>query len=108
MIQKPEPMHNISASSLKIDDVIRVRPGEAFPADGIITHGTSTVNEASITGESLPVEKSVGVHVHAGTQNLTGMVVVKVAAVGKDSTLGKVREIDRNGGENPPTRYAND
>ena len=83
----------INAESLTVQDVVRVRPGETFPADGHIRKGTSTVSQASITGESLPIDKTQGACVYAGTQNLTGMVEVKVSALAQNSTLGKVREM---------------
>ncbi len=84
---------NVLATELKIGDVIRVRPGENFPVDAEIVSGESTVNQASITGESLPVEKSVGDEVFAGTQNLTGVVDLTVTKVGQDTTLGKVKDM---------------
>ncbi len=80
-------------NDLKAGDVCRVRPGENFPADGVIVKGTSTVNQATITGESLPADKSEGSEVYAGTQNLTGLVDFKVTRIGKDTTLGKVRNL---------------
>ena len=80
-------------NDLKSGDICRVRPGENFPADGVIVQGTSTVNQASITGESLPADKNKGDEVYAGTQNLTGMVEFKVTRIGKDTTLGKVRNL---------------
>lgn len=78
---------------LKLGDVINVRPGENFPIDGEIISGQSAVNQASITGESLPVDKSVGDEVYAGTMNLSGSIDVKVTKVGNDTTLGKVKEM---------------
>lgn len=78
---------------LKADDICRVRPGENFPADGNILTGSSTVNQASITGESLPVDKSPGAEIFAGTQNLTGLIDFKVSRIGADTTLGKVRNL---------------
>ena len=80
-------------TDLKAGDVCRVRPGENFPADGVVTVGTSTVNQASITGESLPADKVVGDEVYAGTQNLTGLVEFRVTRIGSDTTLGKVRNL---------------
>ena len=80
-------------TDLRAGDVCRVRPGENFPADGIITSGRSTVNQASITGESLPADKDVGNEVYAGTQNLTGLVEFRVTRIGADTTLGKVRNL---------------
>ena len=84
---------DVAASTLNIGDIIIVRPGENFPVDGRIVSGESTVNQASITGESVPVEKAPGEDVFAGTQNLTGAVRVEVTKVGGDTTLGKVQEM---------------
>ena len=78
---------------LRLGDLCRVRPGENFPADGTILAGTSSVNQASITGESLPVDKAVDDEVYAGTQNLTGLVDFRVTRIGTDTTLGKVRHL---------------
>lgn len=83
----------IAAAELQVDDIVRVRPGENFPADGEITTGSSEVNQASITGESLPAAKQNGDSVYAGTENLTGMVELRVTGVGTDTTLGKVRDL---------------
>jgi Cd2+/Zn2+-exporting ATPase len=84
---------DIAASALEVGNVVRVRPGENFPADGELTNGSSEVNQASITGESMPAAKQVGDNVYAGTENLTGMVELKVTGVGPDTTLGKVRDL---------------
>ena len=80
-------------SELSVGSIIRVRPGENFPVDGVIVSGESTVNQASITGESVPVDKEVGGEVYAGTQNLTGAVEIRVTRLGEDTTLGKVKEM---------------
>ena len=84
---------DVEATDLAIGDVISVRPGENFPVDGEIIEGQSAVNQASITGESLPVDKGVGDEVYAGTQNLSGGIEVRVTKVGDDTTLGKVKEM---------------
>jgi len=83
----------VDALELRVGDLCRLRPGENFPVDGIIANGATTVNQASITGESLPVDKAAGAEVYAGTQNLTGMVDIRVNRVGRDTTLGKVRDL---------------
>lgn len=83
----------INASRLKCDDVIRVRPGDNIAADGEIVKGLSSLNEATITGEALPVDKVPGMQVFAGTTNLTGVLDIKVTRAGKDTTLGKVQEL---------------
>ena len=84
---------DVQVTDLAIGDRIRVRPGENFPVDARIVSGESTVNQASITGESLPVEKGAGDDVFAGTQNLTGLVELEVTKVGEDTTLGKVKDM---------------
>jgi Cd2+/Zn2+-exporting ATPase len=83
----------VKVSSLKAGDCIRVRPGDNIPADGEVMKGLSSVNEATITGESLPVDKVPGMSVFAGTNNLTGVLDVTVTKAGKDTTLGKVQSL---------------
>ncbi|MHC4212083.1 MAG: heavy metal translocating P-type ATPase [Planctomycetota bacterium] len=83
----------VKVSSLKPGDVVRVRPGDNIPADGEVINGLSAINEATITGESLPVDKVPGMQVFAGTNNLTGMLDIRVTTIGKDTTLGKVQSL---------------
>lgn len=83
----------VEASVLRPGQVIRVRPGDNIAADGKVVAGESTVNQATITGESLPVDKSLGEQVFAGTTNLTGMLDVEVSTAGKDTTLGRVQSL---------------
>lgn len=84
---------DVPAAALKPGDRIRVFPGESVPTDGEITTGKTTLNEASITGESVPRTKGEGDEVYAGTINLTGMIELSVTRVGEDTTLGRVREL---------------
>ncbi len=83
----------MQASDLKSGDIVRVRPGDNIPADGEIVKGLSSVNEATITGESLPVDKVPGMQAFAGTENLTGVLDVKVTKIGRDTTLGRVQDL---------------
>ncbi len=83
----------VKVRELKAGDRIRVRPGDNIPADGEVDNGLSSVNEATITGESLPVDKVPGMQVFAGTNNLTGVLDVRVTKAGKDTTLGKVQSL---------------
>lgn len=83
----------VAASELAIGDVVRIRPGDNVPADGVIVNGQGSLNQATITGESLPVDKKQGDEVFAGTQNLTGVLEIKVSRAGTDTTLGRVREL---------------
>jgi Cd2+/Zn2+-exporting ATPase len=83
----------IEVARLKQGDVVRVRPGDNIPADGQIRDGLSSINEATITGESLPVDKVAGMQVFAGTTNLTGALDIVVTKAGQDTTLGKVQQL---------------
>ncbi|MDA1275038.1 MAG: cation-translocating P-type ATPase [Verrucomicrobia bacterium] len=83
----------IAASELSVGDLIRVRPGDNVAADGEIVSGQGSFNQANITGESLPVDKKPGDEVFAGTQNLTGVLEIRVSRAGTDTTLGRVREL---------------
>ena len=83
----------VQALDLQVGDIISVRPGENFPVDGRVKKGESAVNQASITGESLPLDKAAGDDVFAGTQNLTGQIEMEVTKVGEDTTLGKVKDM---------------
>src|SRR5262245_22019829 len=83
----------VAAKDLAVGDVIRIRPGDNVAADGVIVTGQGSFNQATITGESLPVDKKPGDEVFAGTQNLTGVLEIKVSRAGQDTTLGRVREL---------------
>ena len=83
----------VEVANLAAGDVIRVRPGDNVAADGEVVQGLSSINEASITGESLPVDKVPGMQVFAGTTNLTGALDIRVTRMGKDTALGKVQEL---------------
>jgi Cd2+/Zn2+-exporting ATPase len=83
----------VKVSDLRLGDCVRVRPGDNIPVDGEVKKGLSSVNEATITGESLPVDKVPGMPVFAGTNNLTGMLDITVTKAGKDTTLGRVQSL---------------
>lgn len=83
----------VDARDLVPGDIVRVRPGDNIPADGIIIRGTSTVNQANITGESIPADKTEGDEVFSGTINLTGLLDIRVTKAGQDTTLGRVKEL---------------
>lgn len=80
----------IPLSNLSTGDAFVVRPGENFPADGVILSGSGSVNESAVTGESMPVDKSVGDKVISGTTNVNGYITAKATSVGGDSTLGRI------------------
>ena len=93
LIEKDGSESEVNVSSLKPGDMVRTRPGDNIPADGEVIKGLSSVNEATITGESLPVDKVPGMLVFAGTTNLTGALDITVTKAGKDTTLGKVQSL---------------
>jgi len=93
LIDEQSSEKEVKVSSLKTGDCVRVRPGDNIPADGEVAKGLSSVNEATITGESLPVDKVPGMQVFAGTNNLTGVLDITVTKAGKDTTLGKVQSL---------------
>ncbi len=81
---------DVSLSQLKPGDRVRVRPGERIPVDGKIREGESTVDESMVTGEPLPVEKTVGDPVTGGTLNSTGSFVMMAERVGNDTLLAQI------------------
>ena len=83
----------VTASELNVGDVIRIRPGDNVAADGKIIKGQGSINQANITGESLPVDKTTGDEVFAGTTNLNGVLEVKITRAGEDTTFGRVRDL---------------
>lgn len=85
----------VGIASLKVGDVVRVRPGENLPVDGEIVKGESSINQASLTGEAMPVEAQTGSQVYAGTTNLTGNIEIRVTTIGEDTTIGKVTALIR-------------
>jgi Zn2+/Cd2+-exporting ATPase len=92
-IKKEGTEEEVAASELAVGDIIRIRPGDNVAADGVIINGQGSFNQATITGESLPADKKPGDEVFAGTQNLTGVLEIKVSRAGTDTTLGRVREL---------------
>lgn len=80
----------IPAERVKIGDIIRVLPGESIPVDGVIVSGQTSVNQAVMTGESLPVDKTVGDEVSSGTVNQFGAFEMKATKVGEDSSIQRM------------------
>lgn len=72
------------------DDILVIKPGENIAVDGIVVHGTTTVDESSITGESIPVQKVIGDVVTSGTTNLHGMIRIQATKVGEDTTVSNI------------------
>ena len=80
----------VPVGEVQIGDIFAVRPGEAIPADGIITEGSSAVDESALTGESIPADKTEGDLVSAATINQSGYIRVRATRVGEDTTLSQI------------------
>lgn len=80
----------ISIGHVKVDDLILVKPGESISVDGVITKGHTSLNQSIITGESIPVDKTVGDEVYVGTLNHLGAIEIKATKVGEDTSLAKL------------------
>jgi Zn2+/Cd2+-exporting ATPase len=98
----------VPAGSLVPGDLLMVRPGERIAADGVVAAGHASVNQAPITGESMPVAKSPGSEVYAGTLNELGALEVRVTGVGEATALGQVRRLieEAEAGQAPVVRTA--
>ena len=83
----------VPIGQLRVEDLIVVRPGERFPADGVVVDGRSHADESMLTGESLPVAKAPGDAVTGGAVNAEGLLRIRVAAVGAQSTLARIIEL---------------
>jgi len=97
----------IAAAALEIGDVVVVRPGERLPADGAVLEGSSAVDQAAITGESVPVDVAPGDRVFAGTLNAQGRLVVEVGAAPGDTTLARIGQLvaDAQARRSPSERW---
>ena len=80
----------IAATDVAVDDILRVLPGETIPVDGVILSGNTSVNQAVMTGESLPVDKTIGDDVSSGTVNQFGTFEMKATKVGEDSSIQRM------------------
>ncbi len=81
---------DLALSEINVGDGVKVLPGETIPVDGVITEGDTTIDQSVMTGESVPVDKSVGDEVYSGTVNRFGAIVVKVTKADADSSLQKM------------------
>lgn len=80
----------INATDVQVDDIVMVKPGEKLPVDGVVLSGFSAIDESLLTGESLPVAKSLGSEVYAATLNTTGVLQYRASKVGSDTALANI------------------
>ena len=98
----------VDVDSILPGQVLRVRPGESIPVDGVVLEGASAVDESALTGESIPVEKTAGDTVNAATVNRTGSFTFRATRVGADTSLAKIIQLveDANATKAPIARLA--
>lgn len=94
---------DIAISDVQLDDIIRVRPGEKIPVDGIVVEGSTLIDESMLTGEPIPVEKLSGDEVIAGTLNKSGSILFKAEKVGKDTVLSQIIQMVRKAQNSKPS-----
>ncbi len=95
--------HDIAIAAVQVGDIVRVRPGEKIPVDGDVIEGNSAVDESMLTGEPMPVDKTVGDKVVAGAINKSGALLFKATRVGKDTALATIiNTVKRAQNSKPP------
>ncbi len=105
VVRRKGLMSTVDVDSVLVGDVVIVRPGEKIPLDGRVVAGTSHVNQAPVTGESLPIEKQPGAEVFAGTINGRGALEIEVTRLRRDSTLARIIHlVERAQAQRAPTQ----
>jgi heavy metal translocating P-type ATPase len=89
-VRTNESWRDVETSEITAGDIVLVKPGTLIPVDGVVVGGHSFVDQATITGESMPTEKSNGTWVYAGTINQSGALEIRVDRMGRDTTFGKI------------------
>jgi heavy metal translocating P-type ATPase len=101
-VRREEGVADVSSDALSVGDVVVIKPGGRVPVDGVVQAGHSFVDQAAITGESLPVEKVPGTKVFAGTMNQSGTLDVRSTGIGQDTTFAKIVEAVEKAQESRP------
>ncbi len=98
----------IPIEDVEIGDLLLVRPGEKIPVDGVVLEGTTSIDEAMLTGESMPVDKKIGDKVYAASMNKNGMIKFKATKVGADTALAQIIKLveDAQGSKAPIAKLA--
>lgn len=89
-LEKNGSVIEVPLEEIQVDDIVQVKPGSSIPVDGIIVEGQTSIDEAAITGESIPVEREMGDSVIAATINKEGFIRVQATKVGNDTTLSQI------------------
>jgi Cu+-exporting ATPase len=93
---------DIAIEDVQRDDIVRIRPGDKVPVDGIVIEGRTNIDESMLTGEPIPVEKQIGDTVATGTLNKTGSILFKATRVGKDTALAQIIEMVKHAQNSKP------
>lgn len=107
LVRRGDQIQELRVEEVKVDEILIVKSGARVPLDGVVTSGESAINQALITGESMPVEKKSGDTVFAGTINGEGSLEVKVTKASTDTTLAKIIKLvgDAQGQKAPSQRF---
>jgi heavy metal translocating P-type ATPase len=89
-VRRNETWQDVETKEIAVGEIVLVKPGARIPVDGVVAGGHSFVDQATITGESMPAEKSKGASVYAGTINQSGALEIRVDRMGRDTTFGKI------------------
>jgi heavy metal translocating P-type ATPase len=92
IVRRGEGTQEVGAADIQVSDVVLIKPGSRIPVDGVVVAGNSFVDQSTITGESLPVEKLAGSRVYAGTINQSGVIEVHTEGIGRETAFGKIIE----------------
>ena len=91
-VRRGDDIRSVNTFELEIGDVVIIKPGGRIAVDGVVIRGQSAVDQSTITGESMPVEKAPGAQVYSGTINQTGLLEVRTVSIGRDTAFGKIIE----------------
>lgn len=107
-VRRGQKDENILINLVQPGDILIFRPGEQIPVDGVVIEGHASVNEAMLTGESLPIEKEPGSKVLTGTLNISGSILFTASSVGKDTVLARIIHLvqEAQGSKPPIQRFA--
>ncbi len=92
-VRRGEKEEEVAATELQVGDIVVVRAGERIPVDGVVQSGMACVNQAPVTGESMPVDRSEGDEVFVGTLAETGALIIEARRVGEDTTLARIAQL---------------
>ncbi|MCE9555878.1 MAG: cation-translocating P-type ATPase [Planctomycetes bacterium] len=103
-------LHDINPAALKVNDLVLVKPGERIPVDGVVTEGISSVNEAPVTGESVPVEKEASAKVYGGSLNGEGSLTIRTVHTAGESTVARIARlvVDAQASRAPTARFVDE